>query len=72
MNEQPANGSGDDEEDPLRVLEVSRDMYCDICWACESTTFDESDMFIMLLIICQVLVVLFITVDPVETTAGML
>lgn len=72
MNEQPANGSGDEEDDPLRVLEVSRYMYCDHCWACGSTTFDESDVFAMLLIMCQVLVVLFITVDPVETTAGML
>lgn len=73
MKEQPANGSGDgDDEDPLMVLEVSRNMYCDNCWACGSTTFDESDTFPMLLITCQVLVVLFTTVDPAETTAGML
>lgn len=72
MNEQPANGSGDEEEDPLMVLDVSKNMYCDNCWARGSTTFDESDTSPMLLIICQVLVVLFMTVDAVETTAGML
>ena len=75
MNEQPANGSGDD-EDPLRVLEVSRNRNCDNCWACGSTTLDESDVFpmllLMLLTIRQVWVVLFMIVDPVETTAGML
>ena len=71
MNEQPANGSGDD-EDPLMVLEVSRNMCCDNCCACGSTTFDESGTIPMLLIICQVLVVLFVTVELVETTAGIL
>ncbi len=70
MNEQPANGRRDDNEDALMVLEVSRNTYCAIVSACGLTTFD--DKFPILLIICQVSVVLFIIVDSFETIAGML
>lgn len=44
----------------LMVLEVSRTMSLTSSWAQ------------ILLIICQLLVVLFVTVEPTETTAGML
>lgn len=59
-NEQPANGRRDDPGNVLMVLEVSRTMSLASGWAQ------------ILLIICQVLVVLFIIVEPTETTAGML
>lgn len=60
MNEQPANGRRDDPGNALMVLEVSRTMSLTSSWAQ------------ILLIICQLLVVLFVTVEPTETTAGML
>ena len=69
---QPANGRGNDKEDALMVLEVSRKMDCDNCSALGLTTLYESGTVPILLIICQVLVVLFMSVDPIETTAGML
>ena len=33
MNEQPVNGSGEEAELWLIVLEVSKNMNCDSCWA---------------------------------------
>lgn len=60
MNEQPTNGRRDDPGNALMVLEISRTMPLTSGWAQ------------ILLIICQVLVVLFIVVEPTETLVGML
>ena len=68
VNEQPANGR--EEDDDLMVLEVSRKRFWDTCWACGSTTLAGSGTVAMLLSICQFWVELFMSLEPVETTAG--
>ena len=67
VNPQPARD--DDPDDELMVLDVSRNRYLHNSWA---TGFSESGTIPILSVICQLRVVLFTNVEPVETKAGML